>query len=72
MTEIERLQSIIIVKALYALNNIQRTTGKYKDKQRALNRIRKTCNRTLNEIELLRETIGVKVAKAEHLKVIEM
>ena len=57
MTEVEQIQTIIIAKALYALHNIKHTVRKYKCHKRALNKIERTAERTLHEIELVKEKL---------------
>lgn len=58
MTEIEKIQTIIIAKAVYALHNIKQTVRKYKCQKRALNKIERTSQQALCEIELLDDKLG--------------
>jgi hypothetical protein len=57
MSEIEHIQTIIIAKALYGLRNIQQTVRKYKCQKRALNKIERTADQVLHEIELVNERL---------------
>ena len=53
MHEIDRLQTIMIAKAVCALHSIQRSTAKYKNNKRALNKIERVSNQTLHELDAL-------------------
>src|SRR5882724_3239007 len=53
MYEIDRLQAIMIAKAACALHSIQRSTVKYKDQKRALNKIERVSKQTLHELDTL-------------------
>jgi hypothetical protein len=57
MTEVEQIQTIIIAKALYALQNTRQTVKKYKCHKRALNKIARVTERALYEIDLVKDRL---------------
>jgi hypothetical protein len=69
MTEIEHIQTIIIAKALYALQNVKQTVRKYKCQKRALNKIERTVGQALYEIDLVKEKLYA--AQQSAMKTIE-
>ncbi|MDD5356570.1 MAG: hypothetical protein PHS53_00265 [Candidatus Pacebacteria bacterium] len=71
MTEIEQIQNIMLAKAVYALSEIQRTVGRFKNQKRALNRIEAVASRSLHEIDVLKETVGMKIRNREGLGTIK-
>lgn len=70
MNEIEHVKSIMIVKAVYALKEIQRTLGRFKNQKRVINRVGEVAAQALHEIGLLAEKAGSKLQKNEKLDTI--
>jgi hypothetical protein len=64
MTEVEQIQTIIIAKALYALHNIKHTVRKYKCQKRALNKIERTAEQALYEVDLVSARLAAAREKA--------